>query len=274
MNTRKRKCNAKIKIGVIDTPQGHSHSTKVINIIKSFVPNAEIVLVPNNYTGLKKLLEEKPAIVNMSMNSTMLFSLEEELSKHSFLVTSAGNNAEEGETGSAQKDFWCAVGAIDENLQPKYYSSYGYDKVKTVAIPQLGEGTSFAAPVITGLIAQWYAWYQANTGYYPSIQSTNQFVQQNSHDIWDDGKDSRTGWGILRLPHRFEATKILVEINNRYAKKIQYIENEKPVITEIDLLTNPILQNQRTLIPLRGVNEGLGLTVQWDDSARQAIIIS
>lgn len=263
MDLRERKCYDKIKIGVIDTPKWHSHSEKVIKIIKEFVPNAEIILVPNNYTGVQKLIDEKPAIVNMSMGTTGSYSKEEELSKYAFLITSAGNNGVEGEKQSASKDFWCAVGAVDKNMQPKYYSSYGYDKVKTVAVPRYGEGTSFSAPVVTGLIAQWYCWYKSQTGYYPSIAETNEFIKRNSHDIWDEGKDSRTGYGLLRLPYKFEASKLTLELDSKIAIKTIYVENENVSTESINLNISPILLNDRTLVGSRDIAEAFGLNVQW-----------
>lgn len=266
MDLRVRYCKDSIKIGVIDTPKGHSHSEKVIKIIKEFVPNAEIILVSNNYKGVKTLIEEKPALVNMSMGTTGSYSLEKELSKYSFLITSAGNNGAEGEKQSASKDFWCAVGAIDKGMKPKYYSSYGYDKVKTVAVPRYGEGTSFSAPVVTGLIAQWYCWYHSNTGYYPSTSETNEFIKRNSHDIWDEGKDPRTGYGLLRLPHKFEARKVTLTLGKEVAKVEEFQEGKEVISYTQKLYIPSELKNDRTLVGSRDIAEMFGLNVEWENN--------
>lgn len=302
MDVRERDCKGKIVIGVIEQewsglePQGtiidpkmrkfpnSTHARNVINIIKKYVPNAEIHLTGTGGNGVKYIENLKPPLVNMSLESTMITEgVERRMAKHSYLVTSAGNDGSLGEVGSSSYDFWLAVGAVDDKLNPKRYSSFGKGAVKTVAVTGIHRqpisnqplnGTSFASPVVVGLLAQWYIWYKENVGIYPSVEATNQFVRQNSHDIWEDGKDLRTGWGLFRLPHRFEATKIIIEPNNRFATKIKYVEGENPVESKVDLLINPIISNDRILIPLRGVNEGLSLTVDWDDRKRQAIVIA
>jgi len=273
MDLRKRDCKGAIKIGVIDTPEGHSHSTKVIKIIKEFVPNAEIVLVGPNIHGVKKLIEEKPAIVNMSMKTSGAPWLEDELAKYSFLVTSAGNNGIKGESFAAMDDRWCAVGAVGSDMMPKDYSSYGYGKVKTVAIPHFGFGTSYASPVITGLLAQWYVWHEEQTGYYPNVYDTNRFVKENSHDIWEEGKDLRTGWGLLRLPKQFQVDVLAVIPGNQIALRTSYTEGEEKKEKFIDLLVRPEIKNDRLLVPFRGIGEGMNLDIRWNPEKGEAYVI-
>lgn len=296
MNTRERDCKDKLVIGVIElysngkedairpfemrgheNPLFHNHAENTVRKYRERMPNAEIHLVPLNAQGAKHLIDVGAKIVNISLRVAFTPSYLVELSKHAFIVKSAGNDADKGELGFATAGIACIVGAVDQNMKPRWYTSFGKGFVTCVAESgymvngRRYDGTSAAAPNIGSLLCQWYAWHFKVTGHYPTVEATNLFIRQNSHDIWEDGKDLHTGWGLFRLPHRFEATKIIIEPNNRTAKKIKFVEGEQPKEENVDLLAVPTIANDRILIPLRGVNEGLGLTVDWVNN--QAIVI-
>ena len=298
MNLRERKCNEKIRIAIIENtatgeedaiiplemPKAKSnfarlrvdHAKVVVALIRKYLPNAEIYILPPTVEGMKYIINNNFPIVNMSLSNTETPSYEYKMAEKSFLVTSAGNQGSSGETRSAREEFWCAVGAVDKDLKPKNYSSWGLGFTKTCAIT--GEkveghftwGTSFASPRVVGLLGQWYCWYFNQVGAYPTTKETNSFIKINSHDIWEDGKDLRTGYGLFRLPHKFEANEIIVEVGNRKARKIKYVEGETPKQTEIDLLSTPYINNEegRTYVGSRGLFEGHGINVIWDEINR------
>ena len=300
MDLRPRTQEGKIKIGVVeiysngredavrpfdmpghDRPAWHNHAHHVIEVIRTFVPGAEFHLVPNTREGFEYLRRVGVSIVNVSLQSGALL-YHRELAEDVFIFVAAGNESERGEHPLARLEKACAVGAVNEDLTPRSYSSWGHGAVKTVAVTGRKwnidgreitlPGTSFAAPVCTGLTAQWMPWYKGVTGVDPKPRTTSAFVRQNSHDIWDDGKDLRTGWGLYRLPHRFEASKLIIKPGQRMARRIKYVEGEDPVETSVDLLVPAEVKNDRILIPLRGSTEGLDLTVEWDGVKNQAYV--
>lgn len=277
MNVRPRKCDGIIDIAVFELftngledaykpfpmkiapstyPESHrNHAHIVITKIREYVPNAKIHLMPPTAEAINYVIENKIPLVNMSLSNTYAMALEENMAKTAFLVTSAGNSGSKGETLSARKHFWCAVGAVDEALNPQEYSSWGNGTVRTVAIvdnnPVLGHirrGTSFAAPIITGLLGQWYIWYRDMVNKYPSIKETNEFIEVNSHDIWDDGRDLRTGFGLLRLPHKFKITEAIINNDGLSVTKIDHIEGELSVSKNVPLSIPTNLINNKLYV--------------------------
>ena len=292
MDVRARKENRTIKIGVIelfsngkenaikpfnmptsDIESHNNHADNVIKVIRTYIPNAEIHLVRADKRGIEYLIEQDVAIVNMSLTSTYVKYLEDDLAKTSFLITSAGNTGDKGEGISAMQDYWYAVGAVDSKLNPCYYSSYGYDAVETVAQEPIIEGkilhgTSFTAPVITGLIAQWYIWYFNLFNCYPSVKETYDFIKYNSQDVFEDGKDARTGYGLLRLPKQFKASEVIVKTGNRIATKIKHVEGEQSTEYIVDLLVKPFIHENRTMVGSNGLTSNLGINVHWNNKTR------
>lgn len=288
MDVRSRIENRKIKIGVIDQfsngkedaikpfpMRGHfnkaweNHPTDTIIVKKFYLPGAEIHLVPNTEEGIKYLIEQKCPIVNVSLAGYTASTLYDELANKTFIVCSAGNSADRyGESWLSLQDYSCCVGAVDKDLEPTYYSSYGKGAVKTVSVePVINgktyRGTSFSGPVIVGLLGQWYIWYEDIFNCYPSIAETNEFIKLNSHDIFEDGDDLRTGYGIFRLPKKFKAKQVIVQTGNRIANMLHHVEGEKPTEEVVDLLIKPFLHNSRTMVGSRGLMQLRG-NVHWD----------
>ena len=298
MNLRERNEQGIIKIGVIESygtgnenaiipfemvphynnEQWTNHATDVIEVIRSFIPNAEIYLVKKNEQGIKYLIEQGVAIINMSLAGMGEQPIEYLLKDKAFLVCAVGNSGEGGESWSAQKEFWCGVGAVGFTNIPKKYSSYGKGAVMTVAqLPIINgvimQGTSFTSPVIVGLLGQWYIWHKRTIGGYPGIAATNQFIKQNSHDIFEDGKDLKTGYGLLRLPKKFEGEKVVITEGEQIAYRTTYVEGEPNKIKEIDLLKSAEIIDGRLVAPFRGVANAFNKRTMWDPDKHQATFL-
>lgn len=249
------------------------HADNVIKVIRKYVPNAEIHLVPSTLQGRQYLIEQGIKLVNVSLGGYAANSFYT-LADNAFLVIAAGNDGSEGESQLAQIEKACAVGAVDSNFQPQYYSSYGEGVVKTCAVTGLNiytgatlHGTSFAAPVITGLLAQWYIWYFNQFNTYPTISQSNEFVIKNSHDIFEDAWDLKTGYGLLRLPKYFEAKKFIFEVGNPIAKEIKYKENEPSTEKNIQLMVTPKLENGRTVVGASDITDACVMSRYWSGVA-------
>jgi len=260
------------------------HSEKSVEAFRMAVPNAEIYLLPAEVKGFEWLIEynrthdDKIVLVNMSATKSYSPWLEDDIAEHAFMMTSAGNDGDQGEAWSARQEFWCAIGAVDENLVPRDFSSWSYGDVVCVGIdnyliPSMGvrySQTSSVSPRILGLIAQWYIWYFAEFDCYPSINQTYDFIKMNSHDIFEDGPDLKTGYGYFRLPKKFTAEKIVVRAGERYAKKYYHVEGQEPTWKQIDLLIEPMIINDRTMVGSNGLTSNLAIKVHWDPIARES----
>lgn len=249
-----------------------NHAERVVKAMRKYLPDPEkhrIHVIPPTQSSIRYCIDNDIKIINMSLASSRLtISQEMELSKHAFLITSAGNDGSRGETTAARMNHWLAVGAVDRNFKLRSYSSHGLGHVKTVAHDEVGRGTSFAAPVVTALLAQWYAWYYKVTGVYPNVRQTNQFVQINSHDLDVDGKDNKTGWGLFRLPWQFEATEVILTNDSKRAVRNDYTQimdrELKKETRVLELNIEPRIENNRTLIGSRDASDLFGLNTIWD----------
>jgi len=288
MDLRERDEQRTIKIGVIDLysngkedaikpfpMRGHNnkswedHPDNIIKVIKKLVPNSEVHLVPNTIQGIEYLIEQECALVNISLAGYSESVIYNHLANKAFIVAGAGNSGDKGESWLSIRDYSCGVGAVDKNSEPMYYSAYGKGAIMTVAQEPVidGEtlhGTSFTVPVIAGLLAQWYIWYEDIFECYPSIKETNEFIKLNSADIFEDGKDLKTGYGLLRLPKKFEATEVIVKTGNRLGTKINHIEGETPIDSQVDLLVTPFIHENRTMVGSNGLTSNLGINVHWN----------
>ena len=290
MNLRERSCKDKIKIAIFESYSNgkeqtikpfpmHSHEREswtnhadnVSKAILHYLPNAEIHQLPFKTTALQYAIDGNFALVNVSLAIGHVHSKFAELAKKSFIVISAGNDGADGESNGAQMEDACAVGAIGTNLTPQSYSSWGKNAVKTVAIVDQklwGLGTSFASPVVTGLLGQWYCWYYRQFDVYPNISETNDFIKMNSHDVWEDGKDPKTGYGLLRLPEQFSAKELTLKTDSPIGLMKLFRENEPTLVRNIDLNVPPIIIAERTMIGSRDVAEAFELNVIWDEASR------
>lgn len=301
MNLRERNETGVIKIAVFETysngkedaikpiggfltspyAQYANHAENVIRIIRTYVPNAEIYLLPFHKSEARKyVVDNKIPIANISLATPAVYEHMEEMSKNTFIVQAVGNDGSEGEVVGAQWEKCCAVGAANSSLEPQNYSGYGLGAVDTVSVTGLKyggdiglHGTSFAAPVVTGLIAQYFIWHKKVTGVYPSVKSAFDFVVRNSHDIWEDGVDLRTGNGLFRLPQEFKVKKIVTPKGSDVGKIITYTENQPNFVEEFDMVMPTQIIDGRMMASLRGIGNGFDKVVTWNSVKNEATFV-
>lgn len=250
------------------------HGERIVEMAKYCFPNAEVYLLPSTNEAADFIIENKIPIVSMSLSGSLMDDEhEKKMAEHAFIITSAGNIGDKGETTDARKEWWCAVGSVDKNLQPKYYSSHGLGFVKTVSFSGIeildmnSEGTSFSAPILALALLDWYSWHKRTLGVYPTVTQTNMFIKMNSHDIWNEGKDLRTGWGIFRLPKLYEAEEIIIKIGEQMATRFKYKENVSVPETDfVDMIAPAFVKDNRTWISARGFTEADGKKVVWEST--------
>lgn len=242
----------------------------------------EVYLVKKNTKGLEWCIKNAD-IVSMSaldfdymlLNGEMLpktVAIEEELKRKCVYIVGAGNDGDKGESSASQRGAF-SVGAVDSNLKPRKYSSWGLSEVDCVAIDGIdGDfGTSFAAPVVAGMCAIYMTNFEYAMGYQPSPKQVYKWIVNNCHDVWDEGFDMRTGNGLLKLPRRWIFKDVVYTENSEYKVERTWIDGT--MSEERKLVYAPFFIDSaynRSYVNPRGVTESLGGSVMWDGQERKA----
>lgn len=171
--------------------------------------------------GIRYAVDQGADIINVSIGFDVKDELIEEAlqyaaSKNVFVVTAAGNSNTDCSKYSPSGDAGAyTVSAVDRNLEKASFSSYG----KTVAIAapgvqimstvqdgkyEFGNGTSMAAPVVSGIAAMLKAEEPSLT---PSQMTA--ILNDSAVDIQGQGRDDTSGYGIVNADRAFQLLKKL-----------------------------------------------------------------
>lgn len=121
------------------------------------------------------------------------------------LVAAAGNDASDVNWPAALENV-IAVAAVDRNLKTASFSARGPEVefaaggVDVMTAHKGGgyatvSGTSFSAPVISGIVALILSEHRAR-GEKLTPEQVRQHLKEISYDIGEEGRDNETGWGI------------------------------------------------------------------------------
>jgi len=190
-------------------------------------------------------------------------AIEEELKHKCVYIVGAGNDGNKGESSASQRGAF-SVGAVDNNLRPRNYSSWGLGEVDCVALDGVdGDfGTSFATPVVSGMCAIYMDRFEDAMGYKPSPKQVYKWIIKNCHDVWEEGFDMRTGNGLLKLPRRWVFKDVVYTENSEYKVERTWIDGT--MSEERKLVYAPFYVpkgTKRSYVNPRGVTESLGGTI-------------
>lgn len=272
------------KLGVtIDMPmsiQSCRHVSETVGVIKKYRQfDFEIVSLP--YKFAEPYLEANKADIFVLSGSVGGFLNDGFLEKYKddfYMVASAGNDGPAGEGLSASKPYWTVVGAVDPNLQPSEYSSWGKGLVQFVGITDenitysyLGQeftrfliGTSFAGPQHATEIMNLMMAYSLKIGHKPSIKEVMRIRDLNVKDVFTPGKDLRTGFGLFQYTNKI---KLPDEVVLKIGSKVAAING---VAVSMDVA--PTIVNGTTMVPVRFISESLGLSVGWRPFTKEVVI--
>ena len=249
------------------------HGRKVLQVIEQIVPEANIIY------------KEDYRTTNVDIYTTSMFATYDKYEKNItkgyetfrrgvFLCCAVGNYDNEKQTFLSTLPYWTSVGACylyaNGTVKRTEYSSITKDldymsitNWKTAS--GIFTGTSCATPVFASMLTLVQCFFKAKCGRKLDNAELLNFINDNTHDLEAVGQDDKTGRGIFILPSPEEINvkeyikmdKIIeLEIGSKKAK----IDNK-----EIELDTEPILKDNRTLVPIRFIAEALGCEVFWDN---------
>lgn len=203
---------------------GGDHALETALVFHQFAPKRQLVSLPatcsNNAEGMwfsahfaQYILDNGADTLFRSMSGDT-DGMDNYLSNlpYLFYINSAGNGYDHTYNTSAKEKWIFGVGAINiATMQPAVYSSKNpyidFAMPDGVKIPSSKgvwypfNGTSCAAPALAGMCACINDFFIKKTGKPLLKENMYNFLRDCCVDIWDEGKDDRTGWGLPVLPH-------------------------------------------------------------------------
>ncbi|WP_297421407.1 S8 family peptidase [Clostridium sp.] len=188
-----------IPIKVLDA-NGEGDVDTIVRGIKYAADNGADVI--NLSFGTNEKSKEISAAINYAKN------------KGAFVVAAAGNDDSSSDSVSPASDGAFTVAAMDYNYKKAYFSDYG--KCIKVSAPgvqilstvpggyEAWDGTSMAAPVVTGIAAMVKA---EDPNLSPS--KIEEVLDSTTKDIMSKGKDVQTGYGLIDAYNAIKKVKQL-----------------------------------------------------------------
>jgi hypothetical protein len=229
--------NGKIKdpFGNISGVGRNYHGHQTADILHQVAPDADIYsLSSSGRYGSKTaegdfvdvsipfMEEEGIHLVNASLggvNNKELNNRILEAQQHGVtFVASAGNEADSGPSGYARSGVWIAVGAVHLSEKGEIlhanYSSIGeavdFTQFSNLYIHDARKGyedrtfpvygTSFSSPALCAMLALVQQLFLEKAGRTLTQDELYEFMIDHSIDLWEPGRDTKSGYGLFLLP--------------------------------------------------------------------------
>jgi hypothetical protein len=183
-----------------------SHMTGIAQVIRSIVPDAEIVSL--QYMNAQRWLDENykdvwvmSASVGQFMNHQWLRKYKDDI----YLVASSSNEGANTIGGLAKTDWWVGIGAVNKDMRLQSYSSWQDDHVDFVGIDgniytvdgvtRPLHGTSYSAPEHATQVLSMMLDFHTTYGRKPRIDEILSTTRTFAKDVHTEGKDQQTGYG-------------------------------------------------------------------------------
>lgn len=247
------------------------HGSKVFDIIQQVCPEANIKL------DVEYSQDDEWDVYTTSLwfvsdkDKSKQKRIDELISKDKIMFCAVGNNGNEKCSATAKTNI-LSIGACKLIKGVPKLASYSArcEHLDFVSFSNLAtdydinaNGTSYAAPLFAGMVVLIQCYFLQTIGRKLTYDELLEYLIRNSIDMGEAGRDNNYGHGLLILPEVENNMEIKLKINSNIA----YV-NGKEVILD----TEPIIHNNRTLVPIRFIAENLGCEVEWDDKGREVII--
>jgi len=265
------------KVAIMGFEAGAHHNGAWL--IKQAAPDAEVREINIMKGGIsfeqafKECIVWGADVICCSLRKSTWSAEQEMLSKTLYdqgciMIDSSDNEGDPIDAWPALSPYWFVVGAYNSKWnEAEGYSSYG-PKLDFLGYTSLDcpnkygnmipiTHTSGATQVPSGMTAL------LKESHNITPEGFKQFIAENSVDIGTQGKDDKSGWGLLMMPDEVYANKIELTIGKPMATV-----NSKAVTLDAP----PIIMNDRTMVPIRFVAEALGCKVGWDEITQTVTI--
>lgn len=261
-----------IKIMILDNMSDpEEHGIIVRDSMLVSCPDGQIFLTENGDEAWEKAIAEKYDMVHVSMTAFSL-DLSKKFAENGGVVTASSGN--KGMTDSQCKfrywDWVIDIGAcrldadgsvkfdsvtkLNEDMDLSCFTPARQASNGSWFIPM---GTSFSSPMGAGAIACLLQYWK-HIGYAYTYKSVKDYLIKNAVDILEEGKDSQSGYGYIRVGLM---KKIELEINGK-----AFIDGvEVPIDVPAQIIKG------RTLVPVRFLSESLGCTLQFEQQAGKPV---
>lgn len=201
------------------------HGTAVIAIGYQIAPKVKIILMPfidNNKKPeiIDWIFEHKDEIDLINCSFTGVDKELERLEELDIpLICGSGNDYSRRSVGYPAKYSWTvAVGSFSAYFgSVDDYSNWGKD-LDCVAPSHIyylnsqgkevqQSGTSISTPFVTFSLALYLSWRKRNNLPKLSREEIKKFINENAKDLYEEGHDYRSGYGLFRLPERIPEIK-------------------------------------------------------------------
>lgn len=225
-----------------DEDDDTAHGTSVVAVGMQIAPKTKVVYMSYLYNDKKEkiidwIIEHKDEIdlINCSFSGSV-----RELKRLEGLglpiVCSSGNDGDKDKNGvnaPGKYDWTIAVGAYSENNGSVDHYSNGGENLDCVAPswiyypnskgkPVFFNGTSCSAPFVTFSLALYFSWRKRNNLPKMNVEEVRQFIKNNTLDLYEEGHDYESGYGLFRLPKGMPDIKEVInlkDINGHWAEE-------------------------------------------------------
>lgn len=268
--------------GGIERPLGVSgksggHLGQCIAVLQQVCPAAKIYALGTSKECWEWCLDNQIDIISASYTSPsniLKNALEDRFKQSNTIIFAASGNSSKDNGADiiypSALDFTISVGAYCPNLDKVEGYSNGGEQLDCVAYTDIAvttnkgttmefNGTSAATPLVAGMVAlllsvvgkKDYKWVR-------------DYIRMNSIDILEEGKDTKSGYGLFVLPELEDES---MEIRMTIGSKVAEVNGE---IKTLSLA--PVEKNGTTLVPIRFVAEALGCEVEYEAASRGIVI--
>jgi hypothetical protein len=255
------------------------HGRKVLQVIEQICPAANI-LYQEDYKTTKADIYTTSMFSITDSNKRYVDKGKEAFINGTFLVCAVGNYEDEKQTFLSTLPFWTSIGACylypSGKIKKTEYSSITSD-IDYMSITNwktgsgIFTGTSCATPVFASMLVLVQEYFKEKCGRKLTNNELLKFIDKYTVDLENEGHDDRTGNGVFILPEpekidlkEFVGDVVELTIGSKEARI-----NDK----QVNLDTAPIIQDNRTLVPLRFIAEALNCDVLWDNERRKVFIL-
>lgn len=207
-----------------EAPSDHAHET--LEAFREIAPDRKVIHLRLSDVGRLIKQTGKRGVDSMYVSlstqgfpSNLREKIDDQLPKRTTIFVSAGNYQEEKYNHYMKPERVYGVGAVRLTKRNKVYVA-NYTSVSELVdfagVTDLDlppdrriSGTSCAAPVLCGMAALVNDFFIQNTGRPLTDGAMYRFLKDHTVDVFEEGKDEKTGWGlpILPPPHTIDTDK-------------------------------------------------------------------